>query len=294
MVSASPIRGVTAQSLTAAVQASFAAKSESPRLTGLLSLLVQHLHAFVREGAVTHEEWRAGLEFLTACGHITTAERNEFSLLSDILGVSSMVDLLSHAPGVTPGSVLGPFHNHDSRMLQDGADLIRGQAGEAVLFEGSVTDAAGAPVGGAEIDFWQNADNSLYPAQDAGQDAHNLRCKMLTGAGGSFTIRTIRPRPYTVPYDGPVGKVLTATGRHCWRPAHFHLIVRAAGFRPLVTEIFPEDDGYINSDAVFGVREGLAVPFETVTDPGEAAALEMRSPFVQVNFQIRLAAVASG
>ena len=283
-------RGVTAETLTAAVQASFAVGAQSPRLAALLRLLVQHLHAFVREGAVTHEEWRAGLAFLTACGRITTAERNEFSLLSDILGVSSMVDLLTHQPGVTPGSVLGPFHNHDSRVVPNGADLIRGQEGDATLFTGAVTDVQGKPVAGAEIDFWQNAANAFYPAQDAAQDPHNLRCKMQCDDSGRFVIKTVRPQPYTVPYDGPVGAVLTATERHCWRPAHFHLIVRAAGYRSLVTEIFAADDPYIESDAVFGVRPGLAICFETIDDVKAAAEHGLPVPFVQAKFQIRLAA----
>jgi len=281
-------RGVDASSVTSAVVASFA-NTSSARMSELLPLLVSHAHAFIREGRVTHAEWRAGLQFLTDCASITTAERNEFSLLSDILGVSSLVDLQSHQPGATPGSVLGPFHNQDSRWVENGANLIGGQAGEPVLFVGEVCDTDGRPLHGATIDFWQNAANSLYPAQDKDQDPHNLRCKMRCDNGGHFSLCTVIPQPYTVPYDGPVGAMLTAAKRHCWRPAHFHLIVEAPGYRSLVTEVFPQDSAYLDSDAVFGVREGLTVNVDTVNDPKIAAKTALSSPFKRVHFRFQLA-----
>ena len=279
--------GVDLDSVTAAVAATFAG-AHSPRMAALLQMLVHHTHAYIRECHVTHAEWRAGLQFLTDCASITTPERNEFSLLSDILGISSLVDLQSHQTNATPGSVLGPFHNHDSRWVPTGVDLIAGQAGEPVLFEGRVCDVDGVPLAGASIDFWQNAANSLYPAQDPDQDAHNLRCKLKCDADGRFVIRTVAPKPYTVPYDGPVGKMLTLAERHCWRPAHFHLIVEAPGHQTLVTEVFPDDSAYLESDAVFGVRKGLTIKLAEVHDPAVGAKHQIAVPFRLAEFAFRL------
>ncbi len=279
--------GVDVSSVTEAVAATFV-QAQTPRMAALLPMLVRHAHAFIREGQVTHAEWRAGLAFLNACGDITTAERNEFSLLSDILGISSLVDLQSHQANATPGSVLGPFHNHDSHWVDNGADLIAGQPGEPVLFLGRVCDVDGKPLQGASIDFWQNAANSLYPAQDPAQDPHNLRCKLNCAADGSFVIRTVRPQPYSVPYDGPVGKMLTEANRHCMRPAHFHLIVAAPGYQTLVTEVFPDDSEYLDSDAVFGVRKGLTVRLVQVHDAALGTQHKIAVPFRLAKFEFRL------
>jgi hydroxyquinol 1,2-dioxygenase len=279
--------GVTDATITDAVAKSFSS-AHTPRVAELLPLLVRHAHAFIREGNVTHAEWRAALGFLTECAKMTDEVRNEFTLLSDVLGVSSLVDLQASPLGATPGSVLGPFHNQDSHFVDNGANLIGTQAGEPVLFSGQVCDANGAPIAGATIDFWQNAANALYPAQDAAQDPHNLRGKMKCDADGRFSLRTVKPQPYTVPYDGPVGALLTASARDCWRPAHFHFIITAAGYLPLVTEIFPSDSAYLDSDAVFGVRDPLIVAFETIDDAGESARAQMPKPFSRAHFNFRL------
>jgi hydroxyquinol 1,2-dioxygenase len=280
--------GVTDATITDAVAKSFSG-ALNPRVAELLPLLVRHAHAFVREGNVTHAEWRAALGFLTECATMTDEVRNEFTLLSDVLGVSSLVDLQASPPGATPGSVLGPFHNHDSRFVENGANVMGGQPGEPVHFSGRVCDADGAPIAGATIDFWQNAANALYPAQDAAQDPHNLRGKMKCDTDGRFSLRTVKPQPYTVPYDGPVGALLTASARDCWRPAHFHFIITAAGYQPLVTEIFPSDSAHLNSDAVFGVRDPLIIAFETVDDPTESARAHLPQPFSRAHFVFRLA-----
>jgi protocatechuate 3,4-dioxygenase beta subunit len=282
--------GVDAASVTEAVAATFS-NAKKPRMAQLLPMLVRHAHAFIREGQVSHAEWRAALQFLTDCGDITTPERNEFSLLSDILGISSLVDLQSHQANATPGSVLGPFHSHDSRQVENSVDLIARQEGEPVLFRGRVCDVNGAPLAGASIDFWQNAANSLYPAQDPGQDPHNLRCKLDCATDGSFELRTVRPQPYSVPYDGPVGKMLTEANRHCMRPAHFHLIVEAPGYRPLVTEIFPDDSDHLDSDAVFGVRKGLTVKLTEVQDSALGTRHKIAVPFRLAEFEFRLGRV---
>jgi hydroxyquinol 1,2-dioxygenase len=260
----------------------------SPRHTQLLGALVRHLHAFVEEVGLSHDEWRMGLDFLTAAGRITDHKRNEFSLISDVLGISSLVDLLASAPGATPGSVLGPFHVHDSETLPNGADLKGEQAGTPTLLDCQVLSTDGQPLQ-ASVDFWQNADNGFYPQQDPEQDYQNLRCKLQTDGKGCFTLRTIMPKPYSIPYDGPVGVLMRAAQRHCMRPAHFHLIVEASGHHALTTELFFPGDPYLDSDAVFGVRPQLITPVEQVTDPEVARRLGMPSPFGRVRYELRLA-----
>jgi protocatechuate 3,4-dioxygenase beta subunit len=287
-MSTQPNAGVDVGNVTEAVARSFAA-SDNRRLAALLPALVRHFHAFVREERVTQAEWSAAMQFLTDCAAITTRERNEFILLSDILGVSSLVDLLGHSPGATPGSVLGPFHNHDSHWRENGVDLAAGQPGEPTVLLGQVSDTRGRGIANAEIDFWQNAANGFYPAQDPAQDPHNLRFKLRCDENGRFRINTVRPQPYTVPYDGPVGAMLTAAKRHCWRPAHFHVIVSAPGHAAIVTEIFPDDSPYVDSDAVFGVRKDLVAPFVRTDDPAMAAEFGVKAPFTLVRFNFRLA-----
>jgi protocatechuate 3,4-dioxygenase beta subunit len=254
----------------------------------VMALLVKHLHAFVAESKLSKEEWMRGLTFLTAAADITTEERNEFSLLSDVLGISSMVDVVSQPVGGTSSSVLGPFHNHDSQLQPNGVDLTNGQAGERTWLHGRVVDKNGKPVANAELDFWQNADNGLYPAQDAAQDPHNLRCKIHCEADGSFELLTIRPHPYTVPTDGPVGAMLAAAKRSIWRPAHYHVIVSAPGYVGLVTELFPAGSAYIDNDTVFGVREGLIVDFEPCQNAEVAKRYNLQAPFNEVQFEFCL------
>jgi len=273
--------------VTEAAMRSFATASD-PRMAEVMALLVKHLHAFVAESKLTKEEWMRGLTFLTAAADITTEERNEFSLLSDVLGISSMVDVVSQPVGGTSSSVLGPFHNHDSQLQPNGVDLTKGQAGERTWLHGRVVDKNGKPVANAELDFWQNADNGLYPAQDSEQDPHNLRCKIHCEADGSFELLTIRPHPYTVPTDGPVGAMLAAAKRSIWRPAHYHVIVSAPGYVGLVTELFPAGSAYIDNDTVFGVREGLIVDFKPCKNAEVAKRYNLQDPFNEVQFEFCL------
>ena len=273
--------------VTEAAVRSFATASD-PRMGEVMALLVKHLHAFVAESKLTKEEWMRGLTFLTAAADITTEERNEFSLLSDVLGISSMVDVVSQPVGGTSSSVLGPFHNHDSQLQPNGVDLTKGQAGERTWLHGRVVDKNGKPVANAELDFWQNADNGLYPAQDSEQDPHNLRCKIHCEADGSFELLTIRPHPYTVPTDGPVGAMLAAAKRSIWRPAHYHVIVSAPGYVGLVTELFPAGSAYIDNDTVFGVREGLIVDFKPCQNAEVAKRYNLQEPFNEVQFEFCL------
>ena len=259
-----------------------------PRLAEVMALLVKHLHAFVSESNLSKAEWLKGLEFLTAAAQITDHERNEFSLFSDIMGISSMVDVVSQPPGGTPSSVLGPFHNHDSLIKPNGSDLTDGQPGERVWLHGRVLDVHHNPVPHAQIDFWQNADNGLYPAQDSAQDPQNLRCKIQCDAQGGFELLTIRPHPYTVPTDGPVGALLAASNRNIWRPAHFHIIVSAPGYVGLVTELFPSGSTYIDNDTVFGVRPGLSVDVKDCHNEDVAKQFGLTLPFKEVAFDFSL------
>ena len=275
------------KAVTQDAMASFS-KATDPRLAHVMSLLVKHLHAFVEESQLSKAEWLKGLEFLTAAAKITDDERNEFSLFSDIMGISSMVDVVSQPPGGTSSSVLGPFHNHDSLIQPNGCDLTQGQPGERVWLHGRVLDIHQNAIPNAQIDFWQNADNGLYPAQDPEQDPHNLRCKIQCEADGSFNLLTIRPHPYTVPTDGPVGALLRASNRGIWRPAHYHVIVSAPGHVGLVTELFPEGSDYIDNDTVFGVRPGLVVPFVPSDDKAVAERFGIDTPFFEVTFDFCL------
>lgn len=264
------------------------ANATDPRMAEVMRLLVKHMHAFVVESKLSKAEWLAGLEFLTNAAKITNDERNEFSLFSDVMGISSIVDVVSQPPGGTPSSVLGPFHNHDSHFRANGDDLTEGQPGDRVWIHGRVLDVDQNPIAGAQIDFWQNADNGLYPAQDASQDPQNLRCKIVCDEMGGFSLLTIRPHPYTVPTDGPVGALLAASNRNIWRPAHFHIIVSAPGYVGLVTELFPAGSDYIDNDTVFGVRPGLIVDIKPCHDLTIAKQYGLNTPFNEVTYDFHL------
>jgi len=264
------------------------ANSAEPRMAEVMSLLVKHMHAFVAESKLSKAEWLAGLEFLTKAAKITTDERNEFSLFSDVMGISSIVDVVSQPPGGTPSSVLGPFHNHDSLFRSNGDDLTEDQPGDRVWLHGRVLDVHQNPIAGAQIDFWQNADNGLYPAQDSTQDPQNLRCKIGCDEEGGFSLLTIRPHPYTVPTDGPVGALLAASNRNIWRPAHFHIIVSAPGYVGLVTELFPSGSDYIDNDTVFGVRPDLIVDIKPCHDLNIAKKYGLSAPFNEVKYDFNL------
>lgn len=242
------------------------------RARELVQKLVVALHGYARDVKLTHEEWRGALSFLHECAKISSQSRSEFSLLSDVLGLSSLVDLLASAPGATPGSVLGPFHTVGSPWVDNPANLIGANCGSAVLLQGRVCDRLGKPLPQATIDFWQNAANGLYWQTDPAQPKDNLRCQLKVAEDGSFEIATIQPMPYQIPTDGPVWlDLVEPAGRGSWRAAHFHLIVSAPGHRALVTELFEADDPYLETDAVFGVREALVYRFETVSDAAACA-----------------------
>ncbi len=265
--------------------------TKDPRTREIITALIRHLHDFVREVNLTTDEWIAAMGFLYRTGVISTPERQEFILLSDLLGVSSLVDILNNRRAtdtVTDTSNLGPFYTPDSPMLEFGGDLIGDNEGEPMVMSGRVVDQDGAPVAGALLDFWQTAANGLYSNLDPDQSDHNLRGRMLTDGDGRYAFTTVKPVSYKVPEDGPGGEMLEAIGRHPWRPAHIHVIVRADGHRPLTTEIFVEDDRYIDEDAVFGVREMLAVTFRRNDSAAAAAEHQIEAPFFEVTYDFGL------
>ena len=243
--------------VTEKVIASF--RMQSSRESQLLTGLITHLHAFARENRLTHAEWAQAIGFLFRCGEISSAKRDEFMLLSDVLGLSSLVDMTDAPEGATEGSVLGPFYASDSPLLLIGADLRASAADEALLVRGVIRSTRGGAAPGASIDMWQTNVNGLYATQDDAVPDDALRCKMHCTPDGRFHFTTVLPGPYMVPDDGPVGELLRAGGRTAWRPAHFHFLLRAEGHRPITTEIFMADDPYLGSDAVFGVRKSLIV-----------------------------------
>ncbi len=260
------MRDVTKDTITDAFL-TYLGEETDERIRFLLAKLVRHIHDFVKETELTHEEWRKALELLYKAGEISDPERNEFVLFSDVLGLSSLVDMVNSSPDGTPSSVLGPFHILGAPELPVGGDMKNENEGDTVVVGGRVLTANGQPIEGAEIEIWQTADNGLYSNQDASQPSYNLRARMTTDTDGRYLFSTIRPAPYTVPDDGPVGELLHATGRHPWRPSHLHFIVTADGYRRLVTEVFPSDDPYLDQDAVFGVREELIMTYRPQSDP---------------------------
>jgi protocatechuate 3,4-dioxygenase beta subunit len=237
------------------------AGTADPRLRELFTALIRHLHAFATETRLTTAEWMAGLEFLTATGQKCDDERQEFVLLSDVLGLSSLVEGLNAADGATEPTVLGPFHRPGAPHRPLGEHIGRPQDGEPVLIRGRVTDVSGAPIAGATLDVWQDASNGLYDIQDPHQPDFNLRGVFTAAADGGYCFRTVRPVSYQVPVDGPVGRIFAAAGRHNWRAAHVHVIVAAPGCQSVTTHIFDAADQYLDSDAVFGVRDSLIAEF---------------------------------
>jgi len=254
------MRDLTEATATEAVVGQLAG-CDNPRLKQVMASLVRHLHAFVRDIEPTDAEWLAAIRFLTATGKMCDDTRQEFILLSDTLGVSTLIELINNrkSPGATETSVLGPFYVEGAPDLPMGASIIRNDATPELRVHGRVHDATGKPIAGAMLDVWQTAPNGMYDVQDPNQPVMNLRGKFTTGADGAYEFLTILPTPYPIPHDGPVGALLTATGRHPWRPAHLHFIVTAPGYRSLTTALYFEDDPYVDSDAVFGVKDALVV-----------------------------------
>ena len=250
----------------------------APRMAEVMTALVKHLHAFAKEVHLTQAEWEIGIEFLTRTGQICSGERQEFILLSDVLGFSMLVDAINNRrpAGATENTVFGPFHVENAPLRAMGENISLDGKGEPCLFEGKVIDLHGTPIEGACVDVWSDNADGFYDVQQPGiQPKWNNRGRLITGPDGAYAFCGIKPTSYPIPDDGPVGKMLGHMGRHPYRPAHMHFLVTAPGFQRLVTHTFVGDDTYLASDAVFGVKQTLIAPFERL----EGAETVWRSPF---------------
>ena len=264
------MRDLNEHTITQAVLDRFAATPD-PRLKSVIGSLVRYLHGFVRDAEPTFEEWQQAVAYLTRTGQTCTDTRQEFILLSDVLGVSMLVDAINHRmpAGATETTVLGPFHVADVPFSPLGADIGAGLEGERLFVEGSVSSPDGRPLPGAVLEVWQSDNDGFYDVQRPDLDGPSLRTRLRADAAGRFHFWTIMPTAYPIPDDGPVGYLLGATGRHPWRPAHLHFMISAEGHERLVTHIFVQGGPYLDSDAVFGVKESLVREF-THEAPGEA------------------------
>ena len=261
------MRNLNQDNITQAVIASFA-DAGTPRLQQIMTSLVQHLHAFARDVKLTEEEWFQGIEFLTQCGHITDAKRQEFILLSDVLGLSMLTVAMNNEKprGCTESTVFGPFHVEGAPRYELGDDIANGAKGTPCLVRGTVRDIAGKAIPGAVLDVWQSDEEGLYDVQHEGLDQAQARGVLKADGDGKFFFRSILAVPYAIPHDGPVGRMLEATGRHPWRPAHLHFMVKAPGYETLVTHVFRDNSDYLDSDAVFGVRQSLVCEWKEQAD----------------------------
>lgn len=252
------MRNLNQDTITQAVIARFAGTPDA-RLKELMTSLVQHLHAFAREVKLTEEEWLAGIEFLTATGQKCDDKRQEFILLSDTLGLSMLTVAMNNdkPQGCTEATVFGPFHVEGAPHFENGADVANGAAGEPCVVRGRVLGLGGEAVAGAEIEVWQADAEGNYDVQYSDLHKFQARGVLRSGEDGSFNFRTIVAEAYPIPVDGPVGDMLRATKRHPWRPAHLHFMITAAGYEKLVTHVFRSGGRYLDSDAVFGVRQSL-------------------------------------
>lgn len=269
-----PIRKFTEKTLTAEVLKRVG-KAPDKRTRRIMQSLVKHLHAFVREVRPTQEEWFQGIQFLTNTGHLCDDKRQEFILMSDTLGVSMLVDFINYGKAkagkltTTESTVLGPFFVEGAPELPLGASIAKpGTPGEPCAVSGTVRDLKGKPVAGALIDVWEGGADGLYDVQKP--DGTNLRARFRCDAQGRFNFKCITPVSYPVPHDGPVGQMLVACGRHPMRPGHLHFTIEAPGCEKLVTHLFVKGDKYLDSDAVFGVKESLIVNFRNKNAAGEA------------------------
>jgi protocatechuate 3,4-dioxygenase beta subunit len=275
------MRNMTEAQLTDVVIERYAGTPDA-RLKEIVSSLIRHLHGFVREVRLSEAEWMAGVQFLTRTGQKCDDKRQEMILLSDNLGISALVNMVSASvpEGATESTVVGPFYVPTAPERKTGESiLLRPTDDPELIVHGQVKDMAGAPVPDAKIEVWQTDSNGMYDIQDADQPEDNLRGWYRADADGRFAIRTIRPTSYPIPTDGPVGELLRATNRHPWRPAHLHAIVSAPGFRPLTTHLFDSEDAYLDSDVVFAVKESLIRDFRSNDDPQAAAKYGVEAPF---------------
>ena len=284
------MRQHTEDTLTDAVVARLA-KTADPRLREIMTSLVKHLHAFAREVSLTEEEWFEGIKFLTAVGQKCDDKRQEFILLSDVLGLSMMVVALNHktAPGATEATVLGPFFAHGAKEYGYGADLRAGatQKGEDVWVSGKVLSVDGKPIPNAALDIWQAKADGIYDLQTEGE--FELRGRVRANEKGEYAFASYKPSFYSIPMDGPVGGLIRATTNNHMRPAHMHAIVSAPGYQQVITHVFVEGDPHLDGDAVYAVKDSLVGKYRKVDSPEEAKKLGLPNPFIRLEWDFRLA-----
>lgn len=278
---------------TTATEAVIRSFSQTPddRLKLILSSLSVHLHDFIRDIEPTQREWEQGIEFLTAVGHMCDDLRQEFILLSDVLGVSMLVDAINNRKpaGATESTVLGPFHVIDSPVRELGSNIALTDDTATCVVTGTVRSVDSSPIPGAAVDAWQADAAGLYDVQQPGVvPERNLRGLFTADDDGSFWFRTVVPRYYPIPADGPVGNLLRATARHPYRPAHIHFIVQAEGYASVTTHLFIEGSPYLDDDTVFGVKRSLVRPVRQIDDPILAQRYGVTNPFELIEFDIVL------
>ena len=252
------MRNLDEHTITQAVLERFS-NTPDPRLKEIIFSLVQHLHDFAREVRLTEEEWLEGIKFLTRAGHITDDKRQEFILISDTLGLSMLTVAMNNQKpeGCTEATVVGPFHVENAPHYNLGDDVGNGAIGAPCFVKGTIKGLGGEPVPGAHIEVWQSDEDGMYDVQKPDLDHAQGRGVLKADAEGNYYFKSILAVAYPIPHDGPVGDMLVATKNHPWRPAHLHFMIKAPGYESLITHVFRHDDQYLDSDAVFGVRQSL-------------------------------------
>ncbi len=289
------MRQFTEDNLTAEVVARLK-NTKDKRFREVMTSAVKHLHAFAREVHLTEEEWFEGIKFLTAVGQKCDGKRQEFILLSDVLGLSMMVVALNHKtePGATEATVLGPFFAHGAKEYGYGGDLREGATmkGEDVWVSGRVASVDGKPIPGAALDIWQAKADGIYDLQTEGE--LELRGRVKANARGEYAFASYKPKFYSIPMDGPVGELIGATSNRHMRPAHMHAIVSAPGYQQVITHVFVEGDPHLDGDAVFAVKSSLVGKYRKVNDAAQAKKLGLSNPFLKVEFDFHLSPDKAG
>lgn len=265
------MRNITEDTITEAVQQ--AMKDIPSRNREIMTAAIKHVHDFCREVKLTHNEWLGFCEWLRRAGDISDDKRNEFILVSDILGVEVLVDMLDHkvTDGESESTVLGPFYRENPPVLPNGASISQKDYPDAqtVRVQGRILDTAGRPLPGVTIDVWEDAPNGLYEQQDPDQPDYNLRGRFTSDAEGAYSFVALRPEPYPIPYDGAAGELLTYMGHHPWRPGHIHFMISKEGYQPLISQIYDSETKYLDSDSVFAVKNSLIGQLEKAPEGAE-------------------------
>ena len=286
-----PVGGLFEEERSADIVYARISDQANPRLREVMAVLTRHLHAAIKEIEPSHDEWLRAIEFLTRTGQMCTDWRQEYILLSDVLGATMLVDAINHRrpKGATPNTILGPFYVADAPRYENGANICLDGKGEPTLVSGRVLDTQGNPIAGATLDIWQTNDDGFYDVQQKGvQPDYNLRGLFTSDVDGFYAFRTVKPRHYPIPADGPVGQLLGELGRHPHRAAHLHFIVTAPGFDQVITHIFTPDCPYLHEDTVFGVKKELIAEFTRQTDQATARRYDLQVPFLAVNWDFVL------